>query len=296
MALWPNVEQPLFAAMLDALSARHRHAARRAVRAARRRGSGGSCCTARASNGSTSFGRPAKRAKRERRSLAVPLSIQRPVPGARRSVAAVAGACASRLEHLVDEVECSTCGGSRLRDDAAAVRFREQTIDESAALPLGELLAAIRRAGSSTDARAENRRRAAARDHATALQFLVDVGLEYLSLGRPAADALRTAKPSAFAWPARSAAACAACCTCSTSRRSACIRATTRRLLKALHKLRDLGNTLLVVEHDREVIENCRPASSTSAPAPASSAARSSPTARPSKLGEERASRSPGRI
>src|SRR6185436_2581707 len=29
------------------------------------------------------------------------------------------------------------------------------------------------------------------------------------------------------------------------------------KLLKALHKLRDLGNTLLVVEHDREVIENC---------------------------------------
>ncbi|HEX5035178.1 MAG TPA: ATP-binding cassette domain-containing protein, partial [bacterium] len=29
------------------------------------------------------------------------------------------------------------------------------------------------------------------------------------------------------------------------------------KLLKALHKLRDLGNTLLVVEHDKEVIENC---------------------------------------
>ncbi|HEX7379146.1 MAG TPA: excinuclease ABC subunit A, partial [Pirellulales bacterium] len=46
----------------------------------------------------------------------------------------------SRLDHLVDQVECSTCGGSRLRDDAAAVRFRGQTMDEVCRTPLGKLL------------------------------------------------------------------------------------------------------------------------------------------------------------
>ena len=45
----------------------------------------------------------------------------------------------SRLEHLIDEVDCSVCGGSRLRDDAAAVRFQGATIDELCRRPLGEL-------------------------------------------------------------------------------------------------------------------------------------------------------------
>src|SRR5207244_6137410 len=44
-----------------------------------------------------------------------------------------------KLEHLVGEVDCSVCDGSRLRDDAAAVRFRGSTIGELGKLPLGEL-------------------------------------------------------------------------------------------------------------------------------------------------------------
>ena len=54
----------------------------------------------------------------------------------------------ARLEQLVDEVDCSACGGSRLRDDASAVRFRGRTIDELCRLPLGDLLRASSKAGS----------------------------------------------------------------------------------------------------------------------------------------------------
>ena len=45
----------------------------------------------------------------------------------------------ARLEEFVDEVECATCSGSRLRDDASAVRFRGRTIDDLCRLPLGKL-------------------------------------------------------------------------------------------------------------------------------------------------------------
>ena len=42
----------------------------------------------------------------------------------------VAPSFRGKLEHLVDEVECSTCGGGRLRDDAAAMRLQNRTIDD----------------------------------------------------------------------------------------------------------------------------------------------------------------------
>src|SRR5438128_786530 len=45
-----------------------------------------------------------------------------------------------RLDHLVSEVACSTCHGSRLRDDAAAVRFQERTLGEMGDQPLGRAL------------------------------------------------------------------------------------------------------------------------------------------------------------
>ncbi len=45
-----------------------------------------------------------------------------------------------RLDHLVGEVACSACHGSRLRNDAGAVRFQGRTIQDVCETPLGELL------------------------------------------------------------------------------------------------------------------------------------------------------------
>ena len=90
----------------------------------------------------------------------------------------------ARLEHLIDEVPCSTCGGSRLRDDASAVRLRKRTIDEVCQTPLGTLVQDF-----STWKPAGSERKIAGeiiREVRNRLQFLVDVGLEYLTLGRPA--------------------------------------------------------------------------------------------------------------
>ncbi|HJQ79660.1 MAG TPA: excinuclease ABC subunit A, partial [Lacipirellulaceae bacterium] len=49
------------------------------------------------------------------------------------------------LEQFVGEIDCSECGGSRLRDDAAAVQFRGRTLDQVGRTPLGELLAQIKK-------------------------------------------------------------------------------------------------------------------------------------------------------
>ena len=157
----------------------------------------------------------------------------------------------AKWEHLVGEVECSTCGGSRLRDDASAVRLHERTVDELCRLPLGELLAQFN--GWTLDARERKIAGELVREVRNRLQFLVDVGLEYLTLGRGRADAL--GRRSTAHSPGQSGRQ--RLVRRAVRARRADDRAAPARQSPAvgrLEKLRDLGNTLLVVEHDREVV------------------------------------------
>ena len=62
------------------------------------------------------------------------------------------------------------------------------------------------------------------------------------------------ARPSGSGWPPRSAPAWSACSTCWTSRRIGLHQRDNHRLLETLLRLRDLGNTLIVVEHDEDTI------------------------------------------
>ena len=90
------------------------------------------------------------------------------------------------------------------------------------------------------------------------LQFLNAVGLGYICAAivrRPRSPAARR---SAFGWPRKSARNCAACCMCWTSPPSDCITATTGACSMRWRILRDLGNTVLVVEHDEETIRASR--------------------------------------
>src|SRR5439155_825252 len=88
-----------------------------------------------------------------------------------------------KLDHLVSEVPCSTCAGSRLRDDAAACRFAGYTLGQLCDLPLGQTLALF------NDLKLTKTQQQVVgevvREISNRLQFLVDVGLDYLTLSRP---------------------------------------------------------------------------------------------------------------
>ncbi|MBX3433045.1 MAG: excinuclease ABC subunit UvrA [Pirellulales bacterium] len=156
-----------------------------------------------------------------------------------------------RLEHLVGEIECSQCGGTRLRDDAAAAKFQGRSIDQYCRQPLGELLPTVEKwklppaqkkiAGELV------------REIRNRLTFLVDVGLEYLTLGR-GAPTLSGGESQRIRLASQvGSGLCGVLYVLDEPTIGLHPRDNTR-LLGALHKLRDLGNTLLVVEHDREVI------------------------------------------
>jgi excinuclease ABC subunit A len=157
----------------------------------------------------------------------------------------------SRLEHFVDEVECTVCGGSRLRDDAAAVRFRQRTIDDLCRMPLGKMLADLRAWNPKTAERQVAGE--VLREVCNRTQFLVDVGLEYLTLARPA-PSLSGGEMQRIRLAAQVGSGLCGVLYVLDEPTIGLHPRDNRRLLDALAKLRDLGNTLLLVEHDREVI------------------------------------------
>ncbi|RIK88341.1 MAG: excinuclease ABC subunit A [Planctomycetota bacterium] len=156
-----------------------------------------------------------------------------------------------RLEHLVDEIECSQCGGSRLRDDSAAVRFQGRTMDEYCRLPLGELLAAVEK--WKLPAAQKKIAGELIREIRNRLTFLVDVGLEYLTLGR-SAPTLSGGESQRIRLASQVGSGLCGVLYVLDEPTIGLHPRDNARLVAALHKLRDLGNTLLVVEHDRDVI------------------------------------------
>ncbi len=158
----------------------------------------------------------------------------------------------NRLEQFVDEVECTTCAGSRLRDDAAAARFRDRTIDELCRMPLGELQQTVEK--WKLTARERKIAGELLREITNRLQFLNDVGLHYLSLARGAATLSNGEAQRIRLASQLGSGLCGVLYVLDEPTIGLHPRDNTK-LLRALHKLRDLGNTLLVVEHDREVIE-----------------------------------------
>jgi excinuclease ABC subunit A len=155
------------------------------------------------------------------------------------------------LEQFVGEIDCSECGGSRLRDDAAAVRFRGRTLDQIGRSPLGELVDQVKKWKL-----AANEKKVAGeliREIENRLTFLVDVGLNYLTLGR-AAPTLSGGEAQRIRLASQVGSGLCGVLYVLDEPTIGLHPRDNSRLVAALQKLRDLGNTLIVVEHDREVI------------------------------------------
>ncbi len=157
----------------------------------------------------------------------------------------------AKIYSIVDTIACPYCAGSRLRDDAAAMRFQDETIGTLCNMPLGHLLREISRWKLKGHAR-----KVAAdllREVRTRLQFLVDVGLDYLTLGRAAAT-LSNGEAQRIRLASQLGSGLCGVLYVLDEPTIGLHPRDNARLIRALHKLRDLGNTLLVVEHDRDVI------------------------------------------
>ncbi|MCI0702551.1 MAG: excinuclease ABC subunit UvrA, partial [Planctomycetia bacterium] len=156
-----------------------------------------------------------------------------------------------KLEHLVDAIPCTSCHGARTRPDAAATRFAGLTLRDLCGKPLGDTLAFFQNLKlSKTDQQVAGE---VLREISSRLKFLVDVGLDYLTLARQGptlsgGEAQRIRLASQIGSGLTGVLYVLDEPTIGLHPRD------NERLLQALTRLRDLGNTLVVVEHDREVI------------------------------------------
>ncbi|MSR57568.1 MAG: excinuclease ABC subunit UvrA [Planctomycetaceae bacterium] len=164
----------------------------------------------------------------------------------------VAFAYRMKLDHMAGEVPCSVCHGSRLRDDAAAVQFTERTLQQICVLPLGECLAffrGIKLAAADRKVAGDLLREVVAR-----MSFLVDVGLHYLTLSRTM-PTLSGGESQRIRLAGQVGRALTGVLYVLDEPTIGLHPRDNGRLLRALRQLRDLGNTVILVEHDREVLQ-----------------------------------------
>ena len=156
-----------------------------------------------------------------------------------------------RLADMQGEVACTTCHGSRLRDDAGAVRFNGKTLQELSEMPLGESHLFFK----GLKFKAADKRVAGdlLQEVVGRLSFLVDVGLEYLTLSRPL-PTLSGGESQRIRLAGQIGRALTGVLYVLDEPTIGLHPRDNARLLKSLKQLKELGNTLILVEHDREVI------------------------------------------
>jgi excinuclease ABC subunit A len=157
----------------------------------------------------------------------------------------------SKVDAVMDEVPCSECGGSRLADVASAVSLWGRALDVWGRMPLGRLqqeLAAVKLDAADRKIAGDLLRELNAR-----VSFLVDVGLEYLDMSRPAGS-LSGGELQRIRLAAQVGSGLTGVLYVLDEPTIGLHPRDTHRLITALGKLRDLGNTVVVVEHDRDVV------------------------------------------
>jgi excinuclease ABC subunit A len=159
----------------------------------------------------------------------------------------------SKLSPFVADVPCSACDGSRLNPDAASARFRDFNVGDytqNTLRWLHEQLTSWQLAPREQEIAGELVREITART-----EFLLDVGLDYLSLSRPA-NTLSGGESQRIRLSSQLGSGLCGVLYVLDEPTIGLHPRDNVRLIGALKKLRDLGNTLIVVEHDREIIES----------------------------------------
>ncbi len=161
-----------------------------------------------------------------------------------------------QLEQYMVEQPCPTCGGRRLKPESLSVLVAGRSIGDVVALPVREVLdffAKVPLRGPSRAGLDPEISRPILKEVTDRLRFLVDVGLDYLTLERSAVT-LSGGEAQRIRLATQIGSRLVGVLYILDEPSIGLHQRDNARLLATLKELRDLGNTVLVVEHDEETI------------------------------------------
>ncbi|MBA2750416.1 MAG: excinuclease ABC subunit UvrA [Tatlockia sp.] len=156
-----------------------------------------------------------------------------------------------KLEQYLVNQPCEVCLGKRLKPEALAVRLGQYRITDLTGVSIGECQQKLLKMKLSD--RALQIADLVLREIKARLQFLLDVGLDYLTLDRPAMT-LSGGEAQRIRLATQIGSGLTGVLYVLDEPSIGLHQRDNGRLLQTLTKLRDLGNTLIVVEHDEETI------------------------------------------
>ncbi|WP_371479118.1 excinuclease ABC subunit UvrA [Kitasatospora sp. NBC_00315] len=170
----------------------------------------------------------------------------------RRHTEAESDSSRERFEGYMREVPCPTCEGTRLKPVVLAVTVQDRSIADVSAMSISDcsdFLGAMK-----LDARDKQIAERVLKEVNERLRFLVDVGLDYLSLNR-AAGTLSGGEAQRIRLATQIGSGLVGVLYVLDEPSIGLHQRDNHRLIETLVRLRDIGNTLIVVEHDEDTIK-----------------------------------------
>lgn len=159
------------------------------------------------------------------------------------------------LEKYMRYETCRTCNGARLKKEALSVVVDEKSIVKVIDSSIDEAREWVKNLASKLSGRETKIARILLKEIETRLSFLVDVGLDYLTLSR-SANSLAGGEAQRIRLASQIGSGLTGVLYVLDEPSIGLHQRDNKRLIDTLKKLRDLGNTVIVVEHDRETMES----------------------------------------
>lgn len=157
-------------------------------------------------------------------------------------------------KEFMDENNCSVCEGTRLRKESLYFKINKKNIGELAAMDIDQLYQWFADLENHLDAKQLIIAKEVVKEISTRLTFLLDVGLNYLSLSR-SSKTLSGGEAQRIRLATQIGSQLVGVLYILDEPSIGLHQRDNEKLIHSLEKLRDIGNSVLVVEHDKDMIE-----------------------------------------
>ena len=157
-------------------------------------------------------------------------------------------------KEFMDEIDCATCHGSRLRKESLYFKIDEKNIGDLIQLDIVELFEWVQNLSNKLSKKQNEIATEIIKEIKTRLQFLLDVGLNYLTLNR-SSKSLSGGEAQRIRLATQIGSQLVGVLYILDEPSIGLHQRDNERLIKSLENLRDIGNSVLVVEHDKDMIE-----------------------------------------